>query len=254
MNIELEERKESAVAPPLNRAPANAPAPRDQTIHTSWGDEDEAPQGFKKWRAPLIVGLLTIAGLFVAVKVLSKADGRAAKKDSITTVQLHLPPAPPPPPPPPPPPDSMKEEKMIEAEKEEDAPPDPAPAVDTALKGPGTGAIPVAAGNRGMFGGRNNGPSIKARWASYASQIQGQIADGLRNNPRTRKANARAVVRIWVDGTGRVTRAQLGGSTGNKAVDDAIENEVLKGAQFREAPPAGMPMPIVLRVTARRPN
>ena len=170
-------------------------------------------------------------------------------------VQLHLPPAPPPPPPPPPPPEAMKEEKMIEAEKvEEEAPPDPTPVVDTALKGPGAGAIPIAAGTRGFGGPRNTGPSMKARWAAYASHVQTRIADALRSNRRTRNANARVVVRIWTDSTGRVTRATLGDSTGEKAVDDAIEREVLPGLQLREAPPQGMPMPIVLRVTARRPN
>ena len=234
--------------PPPKTAPVHAP------VHTSWGDEEEAPTGFKKWRAPIIVGVLTIAGIGWAVKTLSKADGRGMKKDSVTMVQLQLPPAPPPPPPPPPPPDRMKEEKMIENEKEEEAPPDPMPVVDTALKGPGPSAIPIATGNRGFFGSRNSGQSIKARWNAYAGQVQTRIADALRNNPRTRKANVRVEVRIWADNAGRITRAQTASSTGDPAVDAAIKNEVLTGLQLHEPPPAGMPMPIVLRVTARRPN
>ena len=228
--------------------------PVHKPVHTDWGDEEEAPTGFKKWRAPLIVAVLTIAGIWWAAKTFSKADGRGSKKDNVAMVQLHLPPAPPPPPPPPPPPETMKEEKMIENEKEEEAPPDPTPVVDTALKGPGAGPIPVAAGNRGFFGNRNTGLSVKARWNAYAGQVQARIADALRNHRRMRNANFRLEVRIWPDNAGRITRAQLAGSTGDRAVDAALKDEVLTGLQLQEPPPQGMPMPIVLRVSARRPS
>ncbi len=143
---------------------------------------------------------------------------------------------------------------MIENEKEEEAPPDPTPVVDTAIKGPGPAPIPIAAGNRGFFGNRNSGLSTKARWYAYAGQVQMRIADALRKNRRTRNANAHIDVRIWPDSLGRITRAQLASSTGDAAVDAAIKDEVLTGLQLQEPPPAGMPMPIVLRVTARRPN
>ena len=230
------------------------PARTQPPIHTNWGDEEEKPTGFKKWRAPLIVTVLTIVGIWTAARALSKADGRGVKKDNMTMVQLHLPPAPPPPPPPPPRPETMKEEKMIENEKEEDAPPDPTPVVDTAIKGPGPAPIPIASGNRGFFGNRNSGQSIKARWYAYGGQVQTRIADALRNNPRTRNAKLGIDVRIWPDLNGRITRAQLVSSTGDTAVDTAIKNDVLTGLQLNEPPPQGMPMPIVLRVTARRPN
>jgi protein TonB len=246
-NIATLEKPAARVMRPQAK-PARAP------VHTSWGDEEETPTGFKKWRAPLIVAVLTIAVIGVAVKTLSKADSRGLKKDNMAMVQLHLPPAPPPPPPPPPPPETMKEEKMIEAEKEEEAPPDPTPAVDTAIKGPGAGPIPVAAGNRGVFGNRQSGMSTKARWYAYASKVQARIAEALRNHRRTRNANARIVVRIWPDTTGRITRAQLASSTSDPAMDAAIKDEVLTGLQLQEPPPPGMPMPMVLRVTARRPN
>ena len=41
--------------------------------------------------------------------------------------------------------------------------------------------------------------------------------------------------------------------SGNTAVDQAIENQVLDGLQLPEAPPADMPMPITLRISARKP-
>jgi TonB family protein len=84
--------------------------------------------------------------------------------------------------------------------------------------------------------------------------VQTRISEELRKNPRTRKANTRIEVRIWVDpATGRLIRAKLGSSTGEAGLDQAII-ETLQGTQLQQPPPEGMPMPIVLRVTARRPN
>ncbi|PKU21339.1 energy transducer TonB, partial [Telmatospirillum siberiense] len=36
--------------------------------------------------------------------------------------------------------------------------------------------------------------------------------------------------------------------------DQAIEREVLEGMTLRQPPPKDMPMPIVVRMTARRPS
>jgi TonB family protein len=69
----------------------------------------------------------------------------------------------------------------------------------------------------------------------------------------TRAANLRADVKIWADSTGRVTRAAIASSSGNAALDATLRDQVLTGLQLSEPPPEGMPMPIVLRVTARRP-
>ena len=222
-------------------------------VHEDWGDEDEKPTGFKRWRAPLIVAVLTCIGITYAVKVLSKADGGGSRKDNTTMVQIQLPPAPPPPPPPPPPPEQMKEE-MIKQEEEKEEEPDPTPAESTAIKGPPGGGPSLAAARPGnFFAKRSDGG--KTKWGWYASQVQTRITDAMRKNPRTRKASARIEVRIWADpSTGRVTRAVLVSSTGDTAMDAAIRDEVLTGLQLDQPPPEGMPMPIVMRVTARRPN
>jgi TonB family protein len=60
-------------------------------------------------------------------------------------------------------------------------------------------------------------------------------------------------VKVWADSSGRITRAQLVGSSGNPAVDQAIRNSVLNGLQLPQGPPADMPMPINLRISARKP-
>jgi TonB family protein len=58
--------------------------------------------------------------------------------------------------------------------------------------------------------------------------------------------------RIWVDRTGRVTRATIEGSSGDPAIDRALQNEILTGTQLPDPPPDGMPMPIVMRINASR--
>ena len=228
-------------------------APVRPPAHDDWGDEDVKATGFKKWRAPLIVGLITVVGITYAVKVFSKAGSGSGRKESTTMVQIQLPPAPPPPPPPPPPPEAMKQEEMIKQEEDKEEP-DPTPAIDTAVKGPASGGLQIAQQKgRGFFDKRPD--SGKTKWGWYAAQVQTSISDAMRKNPRTRKANVRIDVRIWADpATGRVTRATLGSSTGDAALDAAIRDQVLTGLQLQQPPPEGMPMPIVMRVTARRPN
>ena len=125
----------------------------------------------------------------------------------------------------------------------------------TALKGSGAGGMSIKAGNgSGVFGNRNGGVNSRAKWSAYASTAQARILDELRRNPKTRKAALRVEIRIWPDSTGRISRASLGSSSGDSVVDAAIRDEILTGLQLPQPPPEGMPTPIVMRVTARRPN
>jgi outer membrane biosynthesis protein TonB len=156
------------------------------------------------------------------------------------------------------------EEKMIEQapveEKEPEPKPadDPPPALGTGIKGDGPpdGFGLSGSGNGGRIGGDGSGSGRGGgKWDSYARQVQSKIADALRKNRKSRAARISALqVRIWPDSTGRITRAVVSGSTGDAALDAAIQNEVLTGLQLSEPPPQGMPSPIVLRLTARRPN
>ena len=114
---------------------------------------------------------------------------------------------------------------------------------------PGVAADPGPAGNGLLKGGGG------ARFGRYAAQVQSGIKEALLQNNKTSTASISGVViRIWIDKTARVTRAQLVDTTGNPSLDSAITNDVLTGLQLKEAPPADMPMPIVLRVTTHRPS
>ena len=94
-----------------------------------------------------------------------------------------------------------------------------------------------------------------SRFGLYAAQVQSRIEEALLQNNKTGTALISGVViRIWVDNTARITRAQLVGTLGDPSLDSAITNEVLTGLQLKEPPPSDMPMPIVVRVTTHRPS
>lgn len=107
-------------------------------------------------------------------------------------------------------------------------------------------------GGRGMIGG--GGGKGGSRWGWYAGTVQSRIAEALRKHPLTKRAGFTNIVKVWSDATGRITRVRLSSSTGDRALDNAIENEVLSGLVLSEPPPDDMPMPINLRISARPPN
>jgi outer membrane biosynthesis protein TonB len=165
-------------------------------------------------------------------------------------------PTPPPPAPtPPPPPMEVKKEEMIVEEKPQEAAPDPTPQVETALKGGGNTGMVLKSGNgSGIFAQRSAANAEAMRRSAYAGQVKSRIQQALESNPRTRKAGMTIEVRVWPDSTGLITRAKLANSTGDRELDDIIQNQILTGLQISQPPPEGMPTPIIMRITARRPN
>lgn len=125
--------------------------------------------------------------------------------------------------------------------------------LDQAGTGPGDGFnLAGRPGGSGLLGGGAGGGGSRFGW--YAAKVQTSIEAALRNNHKTRKASIAGLrVRLWLGPTGSVTRVQLVSSTGNTDVDHAIESEVLRSVQF-EPPPPDMPLPIVMRIQARRPS
>lgn len=151
----------------------------------------------------------------------------------------------------------IKETAAVEEPPPDEAPSsEPAPDVGTDLTGPGGPDgfnIGRSKGGTGR-GGAGLGGAPRSRWGYYAGQVQKTIADALRQNPKLRRAALSAQVRVWADSNGRITRVTLAKSTGNRELDDVLTSEALRGLQLAEAPPQGMPMPINLKLTARRPN
>lgn len=224
-------------------------------------EEENKPGFFAKNKIKLI-----LAGVFIiafGVYFLG-APKSSPKKKSSGPVMISLPPTPPPPPPPPPPPkeqppepETPKEEEFTPEEAPEPEPqaaPEPAP-MGTNIEGNGPDAFGLAkGGGSGMVGGSGTGKGGKgSKFGGYASQVQGSVVQALRNHRKTKSASLNVTARIWLDSSGRVTRSTLSGSSGNPATDTALRNEILTGLQM-QPPPEGMPMPIVMRLKATRPN
>jgi protein TonB len=234
-------------------------------------DLDE-PGLFRRYRVA-IIGVVVVAigaGAYLAFREPAKPK----KKASVSMVNI-MPPLPPPPPPPTPPPtpppqekepepepekkEDFVEEKQPDSPPEPETPPEPAPApMGTDLEGPGGPDFGLAkGGGSGMIGGTGtgNGPGGGgSRFGWYAGQVQSTALRALQAHKHTRSSRLDVKVRIWVDSTGRITRATLSGSSGDPATDRAIEQEIFNGLQLQEPPPQGMPMPIVMGIKARRPN
>jgi periplasmic protein TonB len=139
------------------------------------------------------------------------------------------------------------DEKPKDQPKAPDRPPAPGP--------PATGpASDEGLAGGGGTGGTGDGGGGGSRWGWYAAQVQAAVTDALRRNNVTRDAALKMKVRVWADPTGRVTRAELAGSTGNPSIDAALRNDVLVGLQLSQPPPSDMPMPIVMRITELRTN
>ncbi len=235
-------------------------------------DEPKADTTAEKRQNGLIYGsvfvalLLVSAGAWWMMHQDKTPPPRRVQEPIVVTI------IPPPPPPPPPPPQQMPEPKMLEQPKmvepetkqeepeekpqdeakddKDDAPPPGPLALDAAAEGPGDAmGLGSKVGGRGLFGGSGH-----SRWGWYASMVQAAIEEALKNNSKIHNAMMEAQLRIWADGSGRISRVQIVSSSGNAQIDSALQNEVLPGLQLREGPPGDMPMPMVTRITMRRPS
>jgi hypothetical protein len=259
----------------------NARKAADETVGTEPAslDDDLAPAsgGARLGRrvGAFAIGVAAIALIVMGIRWFLSGDELPALKKvhEITLLKIT------PPPPPLPPPPKAPEEKMIEQtpvrqeapeekpvekpidkpkdrpkadDKKADEPPPGPLALDAKGVGPGDSFnLAGKPGGRGLLGGGGGGGS---RWGWYASMVQQQIEAALRANAKTRSAVLRVQVRLWADSSGRISRIQLMSSTGNLEIDAVIRNEVLSGITLREPPPKDMPMPMVARISVRRPS
>ena len=237
-------------------------------------DDDEDLTFLQRHRFGVgFVAFIAVLGAIVAIGIQILGNhGAPAKVSQVSMIKLLAPPPTPPPTPPPQVQPQPTVQQMIEQrqmmepetkpekpEQKRDEPPkahDKAPGpLGLNAKGEGAGdafGLVGKPGGNGLFGDGSGGGG--SRWGWYAGEVQARVEDALQKNSRTRSAALRVEVRIWPDTTGRITRAELIGSTGDAALDAAIKGEVLTGLQLQEPPPAGMPLPIVMRLTERRPN
>jgi periplasmic protein TonB len=233
-------------------------------------DEDEDVSFVRRHRGLVIIVVILVlgVGVYFASKALSGGHTSSRSEDM---TEIRLPPMPPPPPPkiqptPPPlqtpPPEQVPDQKMVEQqpvqdEKKEEAPkekPDAPAPLGTSITGPGGGPDLGLGSGLGGGGGYGSGGGGGTKYGWYASQVQSKVADALRSNPKTRSASLNVVARIWIDSSGRITKARISGENADATLSSVVQDDILTGLQLSDPPPADMPLPIVMRISARRPQ
>ncbi|MGZ8219370.1 energy transducer TonB family protein [Methylomagnum sp.] len=214
-------------------------------------------------RLPMLIGV--VLSLAIALGVYFLKDLFQKQPTTKRTVQQITVLPPPPPPPPPevkPPPPEMKEEKIEEPEPEPEKEPEPAPeqaeeppgdqlGVD-GEGGAGSDAFGLAArkGGRSLLGG-SAGSVI--HW--YGGQVKQTLVDELHallEETPARRSGYSVTLEIWIGPDGRLSRAELAGSSGKPEVDQAIRAALPKlRLAMPKPPPENMPQPVKIRVVSR---
>jgi TonB family protein len=213
----------------------------------------------KPWRrqVPLLIGLVLAAVVALVIwQVKAKFDQSGRQKKSVQQVVMFQPPPPPPPPPPPevkpPEPEKVEEIKQPEPEKVEEPPPEAPPSGPLGLDAEG-GAGNDGFGLVGNKGGKEFGTiggNAGSVLAWYGGKVKQRILSQLSGHAELRKAAFAVVVKLWIDGNGRVSRVDLMDSTGKLELDNELRGELSR--MSLEAPPPEAKMPVKLRIVARK--
>jgi periplasmic protein TonB len=196
----------------------------------------------------LIVALVVV-GLIWLIRGMQKPE--QPKRQVAQQVQLIRPPPPPPEPPPPPPPPDEKIEEPLPQETPEEAPPDEAaPSEQLGLDAEGVAGAD-GFGLAARKGGRDLLGTGGAAFAWYTNALRDRILELLSEDERLRRSKYQVSVSVWARGDGTVERIKLRSTTGDRAVDAAIEENVQRLYRTPEAPPLELPQPVTLRIVSR---
>ncbi|GGF47694.1 hypothetical protein GCM10011611_62620 [Aliidongia dinghuensis] len=84
---------------------------------------------------------------------------------------------------------------------------------------------------------------------SYAGLVEEAVQRALYAGTKTRSGRYDIALKLWVDPSGSVMRAEISRSTGDRERDAAITG-ALHGLAISKAPPAGMPQPVSVAILA----
>ena len=211
---------------------------------------------------PLAAGMVLTLIIAVAVFFLKDMFQKPAHvKTQVQQITIIQPPPPPPPPEVKPPEPEVKEEKIEEpkpepepepeAKQEDETPPGDQLGVDSE-GGAGSDAFGLVGkkGGRGLIGGGGGNAII---W--YGGQVSKGLEKELEHlleGGKARQVGYSVVLDVWVDGSGRVSRAELDSSSGKAEVDAEIKNALPRlSLSLQRPPPEDMPQPLKIRITSR---
>lgn len=224
--------------------------------------DDGRESGIGKY-LPYIVGVLVVIGLAYGIYAATQMTVGKEKKAPPTTTALLLPPPPPPPPPPPqeqpPEPVEMDKPVPVETPSPQKAPDEAPAAVSINAAGEagsdafglqsGSGTGMGAANSTGTGTGPAGGGGVIDNF--YGRNLARALQDKVQDDRRLARQIFTAQFNIWIDGSGRVTRAQiLRGSSDDKR--DTALKALLEGVAGLEPPPASIKFPQKIAVQGRR--
>ena len=211
---------------------------------------------FRVYVPKIIGGLLLLLAVGYVINIIMGFIDEAPKhQKKIQPITLLAPPPPPPPPPKvePPPPEVEKVEQKLEEPEPDPEPlpdvPDQQPAGDTGLDAEGTAGSDAFGmvgrkGGRGLLGGGN--PN-----AWYAGTIKSSLVEILSEHDELRKKSYTAIVKIWLNPDGTVSRFDLAKGSNDPDIDKLLERLLGKFKKAGEAPPPGMEQPIKFKISSR---
>lgn len=211
--------------------------------------EEERGSWAARLRAVAVPGaiLLTIAG--VVLYFMHDTAGIRREAPPLPTLIATLPP----PPPPPPPKQQPEPEKKIE---EQQKPIEQPKAIDNAPKpvtinGPaqaGSDAFNVGAGSGGGDVGSGSGLGD----ASYTRYLGTALQQTIQNDDKLNHLVFSADMAVWVDESGRVTRASVLKTSGDNMIDQDLVAALEQMPALDEPPPTTLQFPQRVRVEGRR--
>jgi protein TonB len=207
---------------------------------------------------PAAIGLLLVLLIAIAVYLLKDLFQKPVQaKKQVQQITVLQPPPPPPPPPPQeqkPPEPEIKEEKIEEPEPEPEPQQaeEPPPGEDLGVDAEGTAGsdgfgLVGKKGGHGLIGGGGGNAII---W--YGQQLQRQVSDALQRSlgEKAKGKKYSVTASLWIGSDGRITRAELGSSSGQSEVDEALR-VALGGIRVAlKSPPENMPQPVKIRIVS----
>jgi TonB family protein len=184
--------------------------------------------------------------------LLQDTNGTKREAPPLPTLVALMPPPPPPPPPPketPPEP----EKKTEEVQKTPDPKPADAPKQMT-INGPaqaGSDAFGIGAGDGSgdMGSGTGNGFGD----AAYSRYLGSEFQQAIQNDDRVSHLIFSADVEVWVDASGKLTRASILRTTGDPKTDEILIAALEKMPALDQPPPESFQFPQRISVRGKRP-
>jgi TonB family protein len=215
---------------------------------------------FRRW-LPHLIGAMVLVG--IAMLIWHLAGSKVGVRRSAPRIAT-ITPLPPPPPPPkekPPEPKKMEEEKQVIDKPTEPLKPVEAPkqSNDVAKQvtinsdaQAGSDAFNIGAGSGGGMVGAGGGTGTGT--GSYDQYLGYAIQQAIQRDERVNHLVFEVRVDIWMDADGRLTKAQLVGSSGTDKTDEALAEALHAMPRIDALPPANTHFPLRVSIRGRRPG